>query len=37
MVVEGAVLLETDGRTLDVTRWVSRTTTRYCLDPETRC
>ena len=34
---DGAVLIETDGRTLDVTRWVSRTTTRYCLDPESRC
>jgi len=34
---DGAVLLETDGRVLDVTRWVSRATTRYCLDPETRC
>jgi beta-lactamase superfamily II metal-dependent hydrolase len=34
---DGAILLETDGRTLDVTRWVSRTTTRYCLDPDTTC
>jgi len=34
---DGAVLLETDGRVLDVTRWVTRTTTRYCLDPDTRC
>jgi competence protein ComEC len=34
---DGAVLLETDGRTLDVTRWVSGATTRYCLDPEARC
>src|SRR6185503_7948566 len=34
---DGAVLIETDGRVLDVTRWVPRTTTRYCLDPESRC
>jgi competence protein ComEC len=34
---DGAVLIETDGRALDVTRWVPRTTTRYCLDPESRC
>ena len=34
---DGALLIETDGRTLDVTRWVSRTTTRYCLDPDTNC
>jgi len=34
---DGAVLIETDGRTLDVTRWASRTTTRYCLDPDTYC
>lgn len=34
---DGAVLLETDGRVLDVTRWVSHTTTRYCLDPDTVC
>jgi competence protein ComEC len=34
---DGAILLDTDGRTLDVTRWVPRTTTRYCLDPETPC
>jgi competence protein ComEC len=34
---DGAVLLETDGRVLDVTRWVPRITTRYCLEPETRC
>ena len=24
-------------RSRDVTRWVSRTTTRYCLDPDTPC
>jgi competence protein ComEC len=34
---DGAILLETDGRTLTVTRWASRTTTRYCLDPDTLC
>jgi competence protein ComEC len=34
---DGAVLIETDGRILDVTRWASRTRTRYCLDPDTPC
>ena len=34
---DGAVLVETDGRHIDVTRWVPRTTTRYCLDPDTSC
>ena len=34
---DGAVLLETDGRTLTVTRWVTRTTIRYCLDPHVLC
>jgi beta-lactamase superfamily II metal-dependent hydrolase len=34
---DGAVLLETDGRTLAVTRWVTRTTIRYCLDPHVLC
>jgi competence protein ComEC len=34
---DGALLLETDGRTLSVTRWASRTTTHYCLDPDTPC
>ena len=34
---EGAILIETDGRTLEVTRWVPRTTIRYCLDPDTLC
>jgi competence protein ComEC len=32
---DGAVLLETDGRTLDVTRWASRTTIHYCLAENT--
>ncbi|HEX6209513.1 MAG TPA: ComEC/Rec2 family competence protein [Methylomirabilota bacterium] len=34
---DGAVLLETDGRTLTVTRWATATTTHYCLDPEVLC
>jgi competence protein ComEC len=34
---DGAVLLDTDGRVLTVTRWVARATTRYCVDPDTRC
>jgi competence protein ComEC len=34
---DGALLLETDGRTLTMTRWVTRTTTRYCLDPHVLC
>ena len=32
-----ALLLETDGRRLAVTRWVSRATTSYCVDPDTPC
>jgi competence protein ComEC len=34
---DGAVILETDARTLTVTRWASRRTERLCLDPETVC
>jgi competence protein ComEC len=34
---DGAILLESDGRTLEVTRWASRTTTRYCLEPDAAC
>jgi competence protein ComEC len=34
---DGAVLLASDGRALDVTRWAARSTARYCLDPETIC
>lgn len=34
---DGAVILETDGRSLTVTRWASREIERYCLDPETVC
>ena len=34
---DGALLLETDGHTLTLTRWATRSTLRYCLDPETPC
>jgi competence protein ComEC len=34
---DGAVVLETDGRRLTVTRWADRHADRYCLDPETVC
>src|SRR5262249_30855844 len=34
---DGAVLVETDGRALSVTRWRDRTVERFCLDPETIC
>ncbi len=34
---DGAVIVETDGRILTVTRWASRRTDRYCLDPESIC
>jgi competence protein ComEC len=34
---DGAVILETDGRVLTVTRWAQGTTDRYCLDPEAPC
>jgi competence protein ComEC len=34
---DGAILLETDGRTLTATAWASRTTTHYCLDPDLPC
>jgi competence protein ComEC len=34
---DGAILLETNGRTLTVTRWAPRTTVRYCLDPDSPC
>jgi competence protein ComEC len=33
----GALLLETNGRTLTVTRWATKETLRYCLDPDTPC
>jgi competence protein ComEC len=34
---DGAVVLETDGRVLEITRWATRATERLCLDPETIC
>ena len=34
---DGAVLVDTDGRTLTVTRWRDRSVERFCLDPETIC
>jgi competence protein ComEC len=34
---DGAVLFETDGRELTVTRWASRAVDRLCLEPEGRC
>jgi competence protein ComEC len=34
---DGAVVFETDGRSLAVTRWATGTTEVYCLDPETIC
>jgi competence protein ComEC len=34
---DGAVVMETDGRALSVTRWVPRRTERWCLDPEAIC
>ena len=34
---DGAVIVETDGRTLTVTRWAARATDRFCLDPEAIC
>jgi competence protein ComEC len=33
----GAVIVETDGRTLTVTRWADRHVERLCLDPEAIC
>jgi competence protein ComEC len=34
---DGAVLFETDGAMLSVTRWASGQTDRYCLDPDGVC
>jgi competence protein ComEC len=34
---DGAVLVETDGRTLSITRWSDHSVERLCLDPETIC
>jgi competence protein ComEC len=35
--LDGAILLETDGAVLTVTRWAARRTDRYCLDPGGVC
>jgi beta-lactamase superfamily II metal-dependent hydrolase len=34
---DGAVIFETDGGTLTVTRWAQRTVDRFCLEPEGIC
>jgi len=34
---DGALILETDGRTLTLRRWATQQVERYCLDPETMC
>jgi hypothetical protein len=34
---DGALLFETDGRTLTVTAWASGARERWCVDPETMC
>jgi competence protein ComEC len=34
---DGALLFETDGRTLEVTTWASGRRERWCLDPEVMC
>jgi competence protein ComEC len=34
---DGAVIVETDGRVLTVTRWADRRVERLCLDPESIC
>jgi competence protein ComEC len=34
---DGAVIFETDGRELTVTRWATRAVERFCLDPEAIC
>ena len=34
---DGAVIFETDGGTLTVTRWARRSVDRFCLDPEGIC
>jgi competence protein ComEC len=34
---DGAVIFETDGGTLTVTRWTRRSVDRFCLDPEGIC
>src|SRR5207244_13426284 len=34
---DGALIFETDGATLTVTRWAARRVDRFCLDPEAIC
>jgi competence protein ComEC len=34
---DGALIFETDGETLTVTRWAARRVDRFCLDPEAIC
>jgi len=34
---DGALIFETDGETLTVTRWGTRRVDRFCLDPEAIC
>jgi competence protein ComEC len=34
---DGAIVIETDGRRLEVTRWATGSTDRHCLDPDSRC
>jgi beta-lactamase superfamily II metal-dependent hydrolase len=34
---DGAVTLDSDGRTLTVSTWASGRRDRYCLDPERPC
>jgi competence protein ComEC len=34
---DGAVLFETDGRTLTMTTWATGARERWCVDPETLC
>jgi competence protein ComEC len=34
---DGAILFETDGRSLTVTTWASRVRERWCVDPEALC
>jgi competence protein ComEC len=33
----GAIVIETDGRTIDVTRWARQTSARFCVDAESPC
>jgi competence protein ComEC len=34
---DGALIFETDGGTMTVTRWATRRVDRFCLDPEAIC